>query len=315
MEIAGLVAMSHTPSWDLSFDHRGPGERYVSAVGEARRLVAQLEPDVLVVFGPDHFRNFFYDAMPPFCVGAEAVEGFGDYSSPKGRLPGHPELGRFIVEAVMSAGFDPAISLKMGIDHGITQPYAALAGERSPRLVPIMVNCGGGPMPSLRRCHAFGRAVGDAIRAFPEVGRALVVGSGGLSHSPPSVSPFDPSVSADVRDYVINGRPRASEFNAAREKQSIERRKAGGVGPINSSWDEWFLDHLRSGDLEPVLRTSADELLREAGVGGQEVRTWIAAVGAWGRPIEHIAYEPVPGWITGMGCVTATGQQLQTETA
>lgn len=305
MELAGLVTMSHTPSWDLSFDHRGPGERYVAAVEAARRMVARLDPDVLVIFGPDHFRNFFYDAMPPFCVGAEAVEGFGDYASPKGPLPGRPELGRFIVEQAMENGFDPAVSLKMGVDHGITQPFAALAPGGRVGLVPVMINCAGGPMPSLRRCHAFGRAVGDAIRAFPGQEQAVVVGSGGLSHSPPSASPFDPVVSAETREYVINGRSRAAEFNAAREKQSLERRKAGGTGPINSAWDEWFLAHLKSGDLEPVLRIEADALLKEAGVGGQEVRAWVAAAGAWGAPLEQVTYEPVPTWITGMGCATA----------
>ncbi|WP_367271348.1 hypothetical protein [Phenylobacterium sp.] len=306
MRVSGLVAMSHSPSWNLLFDHEGPGAGFVRAVGRARDLVAELRPTTLVVFGPDHFRNFFWDVMPPFCIGAGSVQGFGDYDSPKGTLPGNPELAAFVAERVLDSGFDPAVSLNMGVDHGVTQPFAALAGAAPMSILPIMVNCGGGPMPSLRRCFDFGKAVGAAVRAFTSEGGVVFVGSGGLSHSPPSVSPFDPSVSPDNRDYVINGRSRAAEFNAARERQSIERRKAGGVGPVNERWDAWFLEHVRSGDLEPILALAGEDLLREAGVGGQEVRAWMAALGAWSGPIQHTSYEAVPTWITGMGCITAS---------
>lgn len=306
MRVSGMVAMSHSPSWDLSFDHEGPGASYVRAVGRARDLVAELQPTTLVVFGPDHFRNFFWDVMPPFCIGAGSVQGFGDYDSPKGDLPTNPELATFVADHVLAADFDPAVSLKMGVDHGVSQPFAALAGGHPISILPIMVNCGGGPMPSLRRCFEFGKAVGAAVRSFTGDGGAVFVGSGGLSHSPPSVSPFDLSVSADNRDYVVNGRSRAAEFNAMRERQSIERRKAGGSGPINERWDAWFLDHVRDGELEPILQLTAEDLLREAGVGGQEVRAWMAAIGAWSGPVQHTSYEAVPTWITGMGCITAS---------
>ncbi|MDB5451522.1 MAG: hypothetical protein JWO33_100 [Caulobacteraceae bacterium] len=309
MQIVGLAAMSHTPSWDMSPDHKGPGERFVAAVMAAKRQMAALNPTAFVVFGPDHFRNFFYDVMPAFCIGAEKVEGFGDYSSPKGAFPGNKALGRFIVDHVMADGFDPAVSLNMSIDHGMSQPYAALNPKLDMPITPILINCGGGPMPSPRRCYEFGQAVGRAIRAAPGEGRVVVVGSGGLSHSPPSVSPDDAEVSADNRDYVINGRARAQEFNAMREAQSIERRKVGGVGPINEPFDHWFLDHVKAQDMEPVASLGSDELLEKGGVGGQEIRAWIAALGAWGGPIDQMTYEPVPTWITGMGCITGVAPQ------
>jgi 2,3-dihydroxyphenylpropionate 1,2-dioxygenase len=305
MQVAGFVAMSHSPSWDLSMDWSGPGADYVAAVRAARARVAEAKPDVMVVFGPDHCRNFFFDLMPPFCIGAEAVTGFGDFGAPKGPLPCASGLGRFIVRQVMDHGFDPALSLNMGVDHGLTQPYAALDPDLVTPLVPIMVNCAGEPLPSLRRCYDFGRAVGAAIRAYAGEGKALVVGSGGMSHSPPSVAPEDPKLSPETRDYVINGRPRAAAFNAAREKSSLDRRKAGGTGPVNADWDRWFLACLERGDLEPILSLSSEALLRDAGVGGQELRGWIAALGAWGGSVDSLAYEPVPTWITGMGCVSS----------
>jgi 2,3-dihydroxyphenylpropionate 1,2-dioxygenase len=304
MKLVGCVAMSHSPSWDMQ-PLEGDAKPYVDAVFRARGALRAINPDLIVVFGPDHVRNFFFDVMPAFCIGIEAVEGFGDYTSPAGPMPTAPPIARAIAERVMGDGFDPALSHRMGIDHGISQPYAALVPDLATPMLPIMISTAGPPMPSLARCHAFGASVGRAIRALPGEQRVVVVGSGGLSHSPPSVSPADPAVSPDTRDYVINGRDRVAEFNAARERSSTERRKQGGTGPVNDVWDRWFLDRIMQGDLDPILALDDATLLDAAGVGGQEVRGWIAALGAWGRPIDTSDYAPVPAWITGMGCISA----------
>lgn len=303
MELVGCVAMSHSPSWDLK-PLDGPAKPYVDAVFRAREAVRRAAPDMVVAFGPDHVRNFFFDLMPAFCIGVEQVTGFGDYSSPKGPLPGQPALANHIATVLMADGFDPALSYRMGIDHGITQPYAAMFPDLAVPIVPIMVSSAGPPMPSLTRCHGFGASVGRAIRACPGQGRVLVLGSGGLSHSPPSISPEDPALAPEARDYVINGRPRVAEFNAERERSSAERRKEGRTGPINSAWDHWFLEQVRNGDLAPLLALDERTLLAEAGVGGQEIRAWVAALGAWAGPIDSIDYAAVPTWITGMGCVS-----------
>ncbi len=304
MQIAGLVAMSHSPSWDLG-PADGPPKDYVDAVFAARELVAVAKPDILVVFGPDHARNFFFDMMPPFCIGVDQVNGFGDFGSPKGALPSNPALAGFIAEQVAADGFDPALSYNMGVDHGITQPIAALVPNLAVPVTPIVVSCGGPPLPTLARCHAFGHSVGEAVRRFPGAGRAVIVGSGGLSHWPPSVSPADPAISAETRDYVINGRRRAAEFNAQREQSSLRRRAQGGTGPINEEWDRWLLGRLLAGDMDSILAIDNPTLLEKAGPGGQEIRALIAAMGAWGGAAKSVAYSPVPTWITGMGCATA----------
>lgn len=304
MQIVGMVTMSHSPSWDLG-PVEGAPKAYVDAVFAARKLVVAARPDVMVVFGPDHARNFFFDVMPSFCIGVDRVSGFGDFGSPKGELPSDSALAQFVADRVAADGFDPALSYNMGIDHGISQPVAALDPDLQIPVLPIMISCGGPPLPTFSRCHAFGRSVGDAVRAFGGEGRALIVGSGGLSHWPPSVSPSDPDISAETRDYVINGRSRSAEFNAAREASSLSRRAKGGTGPINEEWDRWLLDCLRAGDMEAVLGIDNATLLDKAGPGGQEIRAWIAALGAWGAGVQSTAYAPVPTWITGMGCATA----------
>ena len=182
--IEGFVAMSHSPFWDTNAPVSGPGETFVRGVAEARAAVARIKPDAVVIFGPDHFRNFFYDVLPPFCIGLESVVGFGDYGTPKGELPLDRALARAIQAGVTEAGFDPAVSLKMGIDHGLSQAYAVLEPSLKTPMVPIMVNASGSPRPTMRRCHAFGKAVGDAIRAMPDNKRVLILASGGVRGRP-----------------------------------------------------------------------------------------------------------------------------------
>lgn len=61
-------------------------------------------------------------------------------------------------------------------------------------------------------------------------------------------------------------------------------------------------------DVDELIRMT-DNATADAGVGANEVRTWLAATAAGGgRAAEPLAYEPVPQWITGMGvALTAAG--------
>lgn len=301
--IVGSVSLSHSPFWDLTFDVAGAGEQFVRGVAQARDLVKELKPDVFVVFGPDHFRNFFYDVLPPFCIGVNKVEGVGDYGLPLGPLPGAPGLGGAIYEYVLGHGFDPAISVRMGVDHGITQPYVALDPDKRTPMVPIMINCNGAPRPSLRRCYEFGAMVGEAIRATGSDQRVLVAASGGLSHWVMPVSLDNPKTNAETRNYVVNGRPRSAEYTAMRNASVASRKKEKVEGRVNAEWDRWFLDALTGDHLDQIFALDDQVLEETAGNGAHELRTWIAAAGAWGKPLRTMGYEAMPSWVTGMGCV------------
>ena len=302
-EIVGLVALSHSPFWDLSFDVEGPGAGFVAGVKEGRQIVAEKKPDALVIFGPDHFRNFFYDVLPPFCIGVETVSGFGDYGSPKGDIPAASAFGRDIYARVVDNGFDPAFSLRMGVDHGISQPYAALDETRSIPVVAVMVNAAGAPRPSLKRCYEFGHAVGDAIRQSDRAKRVMVLGSGGLSHWVKPVSEDDSQMDAEMREYVIGGRDRVQAYSAMRDASLAERKKGHIEGKVNADWDRWFLGRLEAGDMDAIFSLDPQEMEKLAGNGSHEVRAWLAALGAWGGPVKALSYEPVPSWVTGMGCI------------
>ena len=298
--IVGYAALSHSPSWDLSRDLTGPGKDFVAAVERLRKFNG-VKVDAIILFGPDHYRNFFYDQMPQFCIGVEKLDGYGDYDSPAGPLPVQQELGKFVLQSLMDNGFDPAVSLNMCVDHGHTQPYAAVNPELDIPVVPIMINCQGGPRPSYRRVAAFGRAVGDAVRAFPQDLNVIVMGSGGLSHFLPKMSADDEATPEATRDYIINGRERSREVNAEKERISKERRAENRTGKVSEEWDAWFLNLMETNNLEPLHALSDAEIEAAAGNGAHELRTWVAAAAAWGRDLKTVGYEAVPTWITGMG--------------
>jgi 2,3-dihydroxyphenylpropionate 1,2-dioxygenase len=304
-ELIGCVNLSHSPFYHFvpPASPDDPGYRFTAAVERLRATVDQARVDAMVVFGPDHFRNMFYDCMPAFCVGIERLTGRGDYGTPAGALPVAAALARDVFDGATAAGFDPAFSLHMGIDHGISQVYGNLVPTLDVPLVPVMVNTSGPPLPALRRCFEFGQAIGDAVRSSSSDSRVLVVGSGGLSHWPPKTSAFDPEVDDAFREFLINGRDQVEEMEPGRQ-ENVRRLGASANGRVNAAWDRAFLE-LISTDPVRAAAMDTDEVERLAGHGGGEIRTWLAALGAWGGPMVWTDYEPVPSWITGMGAASS----------
>ena len=80
------------------------------------------------------------------------------------------------------------------------------------------------------------------------------------------------------------------------------------TGRINPDWDHRILDHIARADVAALTRLTWEEIERDGGNGGQEIRNWIALLGAVpGWKGEVLAYEPVPEWIT--GCATVWVQR------
>jgi 2,3-dihydroxyphenylpropionate 1,2-dioxygenase len=308
--VVSVVGHSHSPLWGVT-PPRTPSEtgaRFVEATERASGLLSSLDVTAAVVFGPDHFRFAFYDLMPRFCIGVREVIGAGDYNSPGGQLPVASDLARHIHARVCDDGFDPSISLRMGVDHGIAQSYGAMFPALDVPVVAIMVNTSAPPLPSIRRCHEFGRSVGAAVAAFEGQERVAVIGSGGLSHWPPRLEVEEDTPDERHRDFLLGDRSQLAEREAGRQQRVADMGEANGA--VNRDWDEWVLDCIQTGDLEPLLGLTEEEIERDGGNGGQEIRTWVAAVGAYTGSGAAIAatefdrvYEPVPRWITGMGAL------------
>ena len=187
--LAGAFAASHGPllirEWEaLPSEERA---RLKHAFEELGRRLAAARPDVLVVVSPDHWSNFFLDNYPAVCIGVGAVhEGppepwMKNFSHDP--LAGDPGLGMHIAEEAMRAGFEPSVSHRLKLDHGICIPLWRMGLERLPRIVPMLVNSIEPPMPSLKRCFDWGRLLATAIRSFKEERKVAVLATGGLSHS------------------------------------------------------------------------------------------------------------------------------------
>lgn len=303
-EIIGMVGMSHSPFATMlpPPDRAAPGGRFLADAARVAAAVARLAPDALVVIGPDHFHANFYDAMPPFVLGVEKAEAFGDFGSRSGSLPVAAALAWSVRDRLACDGFDIALSYALTVDHGIVQTYDMVRGHADIPVVPLVVNAAAPPLPSLPRCQALGRSLGAAIRAA-DAGGVLVVASGGLSHWLPSNDPRDASVPADRRAAVIDGRRDVRAFSVSREPRI---RALGGNpdAPVNAAWDAWFLKQLVTADLDPVTGLGDEALQDLAGSGGHEIRTWLVGFAAAARPLVWTSYQPVPEWITGMGIGT-----------
>jgi hypothetical protein len=76
------------------------------------------------------------------------------------------------------------------------------------------------------------------------------------------------------------------------------------TGHINPEWDRWVLDTIAEGRGEELAALTWDQIERDGGNGGQEIRNWISVLAAVpGVKGEVMVYEPVKEWLTGCGAV------------
>ena len=309
-EIVGFVGISDSPFATMlpPASSAEPGGRFLADAGRVASSVARLAPDAVVVIGPDHFHANFYDVMPPFVLGVESAEGFGDFGSRAGPLPVATGVAWPIRDGLAEAGFDVALSYALTVDHGVVQSYDVICGAGAGLgaglpLVPLVVNTAAPPLPSMSRCAALGVALGAAIRDASFGSRVLLIASGGLSHWLPSNDPRDSSLAVERRESVIHGRRDVRAVAAAREP-AVRAMGGNPNAHVNTEWDGWFLKQLASGDLAPVAELGDAGLEQSAGRGGHEIRTWLVGLAAVGAPLVWTSYEAVPEWITGMGIGT-----------
>ncbi len=284
-------------------DHLPEAHHFREGLGRAAERLAAARPDAIIVIGSNHFRGLFLDLMPAVTIGVGECIGAGEAGTPGGPLPVDTELAREITFGLVERGFDPAFSLRLNVDHGITHGLQHLTPALDIPIVPVVVNMFAPPLPGLRRVHELGMAVGDIVRSATGGKRVAVIASGGLSHQLPWPKWFA-AMSEDDRflvDAWLNGRDSWSEFEVRRRQ--IVRAAAPR---INAEFDREFLGMLEVGELEPVLALSSAELEERAGNGAQEIRSWIAMAAALGDfRASTLAYAPIGAWLTGMGVVVA----------
>ena len=309
-----MICASHSPLMltDIDATDATAQQAFFDAVADAKRTLEEYDPELVVVFGPDHFNGFFFDLMPMFCIGT-AAESTEDWELVPARLDVPEDLAMECARTLHRQDIDIAVSRDMKVDHGITIPLFKLIGtlDRYP-VLPIFVNCAADPRPSFRRVRTLGEAVG---RFLAETGkRVAVIGSGGLSHDPPTprIATAPPEVAARLihRNTPTTADLDARQANVVRCAQELVEG-GGPCMPPSEAWDRAFLDKILSFDTGALDAITDDEIDEMAGFGGHEVRCWVAANAAaramGAASPELTCYRMIPEWITGMGVVVGRG--------
>jgi aromatic ring-opening dioxygenase catalytic subunit (LigB family) len=258
--VAGFC-VPHTPYFPLSLpsDPDGLDSRCYARV---RAALADVRPDLIVSFTPDHLNTFFYDNLPAFTV--TSVEDFGGPNDrtagiAERRVRSHAGLGKAIYTDVLGEGFDVSLSQRLDVDHALLVPLHFIAPEGTVPVVPIIVNALAPPIPTAARALALGRAVGAAIRRFDEPLRVVLLATGSINHE-------------------VAG-PRALP---------------GEVWGIpDPPWLDHVLARLQQGDVETLAREATWEKLASVGNVAGELLTIMAMLGALGDARPSFL-EPVP---------------------
>jgi 2,3-dihydroxyphenylpropionate 1,2-dioxygenase len=305
-----LVCASHSPLMLVDMPPSAPdSQAFFSHLDATHKRVAAFDPELVVVFGPDHFNGFFFDLMPSFCIGA-AGETTQDWGLPKLTLNVPQDIALDCIDSVRAADIDVSLSWNMRADHGLSIALKQLGGsaDRYP-VLPVFVNCAAAPRPSFRRSRQLGAAVGRYLATLDK--RVLVIASGGVSHDPPT--PRFEGAPLPLRQRLVD-RHVASEAELKKRETRViaaANNLVKGEGPClppNEAWDRAFMQKLLVGDSAALDAISDAEIDREAGFGGHEVRTWVAAfaamqaMGTFKAQLDY--YRVVPEWITGMGLIT-----------
>ena len=313
-----LICASHSPLMEFASPQRAEQETNVRAAFEKMAAeVKAFDPTLIITFGPDHFNGFFYDLMPSFCVGIRATAaGDWNYGAENNKINVPEETALHLVRRVLDEGVDVAYSYRMQADHGVTQPLHFLCDGQLDRYptIPVFINGAAAPMPTTKRTVALGRAIGQFIKSLNlENERVLILGTGGLSHDPPT--PQMGSVPPEVEEFLIAGRNPSTEARHARQAKIIavgQKLAAGDTSvavPLNAEWDIALLETFKNADFAAIEAMTEAEIRRDGGRGGQEVRSWIAAFAALSELGEYHmttqVYEAISEWIAGFGIVSA----------
>lgn len=265
-KITGIYTASHTPVM-LNFPDRIPAALRDEIFGAYAAMGQDFmagKPDVLLVLSNDHLHNFFLDNFPAFCFGCAE-----SYESP--------------------------------IEHWLHAKRRTFAGDQS-----------------------FGsfllqRALENSFD--PSFSMEMVLDHGSLT--PLELAGMDPDL--PVVPILINCvQPpmpimrRCYDLGtflgkAIAEYDRVERvaiLATGGIshdiatprmGMVNEEFDRTFLSLLESGDVDATIRYATD-FVHTAGNGCEEIRMWMAAMGAaQGARYERTYYRAVNDWYTGIG--------------
>ena len=265
--LVGVFASSHAPliarDWESVDATRR--EAISATFAELAGRLHTARPDVLIVASPDHWVNFFLDNLPSICIGVgETHKGPPEpwlKHLPYASIAGHPDFALHLACTALDQGFEPSLSYHLELDHGFVIPLWKMGIDPLPPLVPIIVNTIEPPMPSLRRCLAWGDLIRTAIERHPQNLRVAMLATGGVSHS---IGEHD-------------------------------------MGRIDEKFDRECFEQLRSADREGLLAFLERRLAAAGNGAAEMRNWLIAHGAAQERGFELLGYHPYPEWYVGCG--------------
>lgn len=313
-----LACASHSPLLEF------PG-RVTPEVRAARRALAhraeairEFDPELVILFGTDHYGGQQMSCMPCFCV-ARSATALDDVGGTPGRLDVPAEIAVPLLDHVRRSGIDAAWSHEMEVDHGFSQALQLLCGGvASYPVLPIFINAIAPPFVPFDRSRHLGEAVGTWARSLDI--RILLVGTGGLSHHPEIFFPPIDRAPTNYRPYLTFGERQSdlsrSEWMACVEKahRDIAPHLAADDIPlealhIHEDFDRDLLGVLCSEEPEQTDCWEPMEIAAQRGLGTMEIHSWIAgcaAARAGGAPAPFVDfYAPIREFGVGFGVLHA----------
>jgi anthranilate synthase/aminodeoxychorismate synthase-like glutamine amidotransferase len=219
------------------------------------------------------------------------------------------ELASFL----RGGSYDTAISYKMGVDHGFSQPLVRLFGalDRWP-VVPVFISPFTQPLIAFRRSRQLGEAVGQFVKQRNK--RVLIMGSGGISHHPLRYYPTPDVAFPEVYGWQLDGE-KGGTMTEAEWFDRLHRMHHEGAQMIidglrtiaemrlNEEFDREFLRRIVAADLESMDDWDQMEILGKAGVGALEIHNWIAARASTAVVRELSGRVPILGICLGHQCI------------
>jgi len=282
-----LACASHGPAIALPKPRAAQHEAVVAGYASVAARLQAFDPELIVIFAPDHYAGVHLSLVPPFCIAMEC-EALADY----GGFPGVVNVPRDIavgcLEHLRDCGFDPSVSHHMLVDHGFSQPLTWFTGavDRYP-VLPILINTTCHPVSRFKRIRQLGEAVGQFAKGLGR--RVAFIGSGGLSHHPANIFPQQlQQESAEIREYLTYGGMRGGMLIEDWLRYLGERTIIGGElvargertaaeFRINPDWDARFLELITGDCLDVFDAWDPVRVVEQAGVAAMEVQQWLAA--------------------------------------
>ncbi len=217
-------------------------DEFYAKLDVQRQEIEASGAEALVVIAAEHFGNFFMNNMPAYCI------GMGEYYEGPIEDPEWLKIERTRIPGAPDLGRRLTREVLQSVDTAYAEEWKFDHGIMVPLnfLTPnydlpiIPVNINC-QGPPLTPLHRVWE-FGEALRRACDAvpEKIAVVGTGGISHWPATPD----------------------------------------SGKINEAWDRDFLDRLMRNDKDALLSYTDEEIYRDGGQGGFEIRTFIAAAAA-----------------------------------